>query len=109
MPESQTHWIAPGAEEPRACSSCPSSDRCREVWSISRRGPYTPVGLVLASILVFLLPLLTAITAGALVPGYFPDGDSRSWIQIFAAAGGLLVGAFLAWLLMPLLKKHFHE
>jgi len=94
---------------PAACSSCPSSDHCRNVWSISSHGPFTPAGLDLACILVFLLPILCAIIAGALLPLFTSIKDSSSWLQILAAAGGLLIGAFFAWLVLPLLKKHFHE
>jgi len=97
-----------GPDDP-ACAGCPHSDPCRQVWSMPHTGPLTSGGLLISSILVFLLPLVFAIIAGGLYQSYAADSDSLPWLVFLAAFGGLLVGAFIAWLTMPLIKKYFYK
>jgi len=91
------------------CVGCPDEDKCRRVWSQPHKGPLNAAGLVISSGLAFLLPLLTAIMAGAVVHS-FKDATNHvlAW-EIGAALAGLLVGAMAAWSLMPLLRKRFYE
>ena len=85
------------------CGRCPQADQCRQVWSTNRRGPLTPAGLSLASALAFLLPIITAIIAGALASVYAPD-----WI-IIAAGAGLIIGVLPARLGMNLINHKFRH
>ena len=91
------------------CKDCFHADRCRQVWSESPGGTFSPAGLSLASLVAFLLPLVTAIVAGAAAHIYLIDQDNAPMAEIAAALAGLLAGAALAWLFMPSLKKHFDE
>ncbi|MCP4713158.1 MAG: SoxR reducing system RseC family protein [Planctomycetes bacterium] len=91
------------------CSGCPQSDACREVWSMPNQGPLTSGGLLLSSILVFLLPIVCAIISGGLYQSSKAESDSSPWLVLLVAFGGLVVGAFIAWLTMPLIKKYFYE
>ena len=59
--------------------------------------------------LAFLLPVVTAIVAGALTRKYYPDTDSLPLHEIIAAALGFVGGGILAWVIMPLIKKHYYE
>ena len=95
-------------EEP-VCSGCPDSDKCRQVWSMPNRGPFTSGGLLLSSILAFLLPILTAIIAGAVAHWARPAVSESPWWVIVAALVGLFVGVIIARLLMPLIKKYFSK
>jgi hypothetical protein len=56
--------------------------------------------------LVFLLPILTAIIA-AVIAGNYTVEEDFSFGQAMAAAGGLIAGIVIAWLGMPLVRKHF--
>jgi hypothetical protein len=91
------------------CKGCPQGDECRKVWSAAHRGPFTPMGLTLGSALVFLLPIATAIAAGVLVRELTQGANHATIAQILAAVGGLVLGAFGAWLLMPVIKKRYYE
>ena len=96
----------PAPDEP-VCSGCPEADKCRQVWSMPNQGSFTSAGLTLSSILVFLLPIITAIIAAALTHTFFPpQANSTRW-EIAAALVGLIVGAGLALILLPLIKKYF--
>ena len=91
------------------CGSCVQADQCRQAWSAVRRGSLSPTGITLASAVVFLLPLITAIVGGSLAHSYFADSPHGSlWLVILAAAG-LLTGVLAAWLTVPLIRKHFHD
>lgn len=94
-------------EQPAVCVGCPQEHTCRDVWAKGNEGPFTPGGLVLASVVVFLLPLVTAVAGGVLVKKWAPQAGA-AWL-LAGAAGGLIMGAFLARLIMPLLRKHFHD
>jgi len=93
----------------RNCKGCFQADRCREVWSESPKGTLNPVGLSLAAMLAFLLPLTAAIVAGVAGHIYFAQQEKTKLWEIAAATAGLLIGALLAWLLMPSLRKHFDK
>ena len=95
--------------ENSACADCPHSDPCRQVWSMPNTGPLTSGGLLISSILVFLLPIVCAIISGGLYQSYKTETDGSPWLILLVAFGGLLVGAFIAWLTMPLIKKYFYE
>jgi len=97
------------SEAETMCEGCPQGDECRKVWSAAYRGPFSPTGLSLSSALVFLLPIATAIAAGALVRELTKGANYTTMAQALAAAGGFVLGALVAWLLMPLLKKRFYE
>ena len=98
------------ANEPdQHCTGCPQKHLCRKVWAMPNRGPLSPAGLSLGSVLVFLLPLLTAIITGAVVHHLIAGTESFSPWEIVAAAAGLVLGAFIAWLIMPLIRKRFYE
>ena len=92
-----------------ACSGCPQADACRHVWSTPRRGPFNPVGLTISSGLAFLLPILTAIVAAALAHPYAPPQARFSLIEAAAGLGGLFVGVAVAMLIIPLVKRRFHN
>jgi len=111
MTEDKSNDQEPVLEAPEnpACSGCPQSDPCRQVWSMPNTGPLTSGGLLISSILVFLLPLVCAIIAGGLFQIYRPDSNDSGWLVFLTAFAGLIVGAFIAWLTMPLIKKHFYE
>jgi hypothetical protein len=105
-PDPNNKTITAAKDEP-VCNGCPEADKCRQVWSMPNQGPFTSAGLSLAGILVFLLPIFTAIVAGALVHAFVrPNSKTHRW-EIAAAAAGLIAGAFLARLLLPLIKKYF--
>lgn len=97
------------APENPACAGCPQSDPCRQVWSMPNTGPLTSGGLLISSILVFLLPIVCAIIAGGVYQTYRSESNDSPWLVLLAAFVGLIVGAFIAWLTMPLIKKHFYE
>lgn len=91
------------------CPGCSHNDACRQVWGISRRGSLTPIGLSLASIMVFLFPIITAISAGALAGSYTTDAEYPILWQTVGGAAGFIVGVLLARLIMPLIRKRFDE
>jgi len=91
------------------CQGCPSRDACRQVWGISRRGSLTPISLSLASIMVFLFPIITAISAGTLAGSYTTDAEYPILWQVVGGAAGFIVGVLLARLIMPLIRKRFDE
>ena len=91
------------------CKGCPQGDECRKVWSAAHRGPFTPTGLSLSSALVFLLPIATAIAAGAVVRGLTKGANHATMVQILAAVGGLALGVLVACLVMPVIKKRYYE
>ena len=97
-----------GSDDP-ACAGCPQSDACRQVWSMPNTGPLTSGGLLISSILVFLLPIVCAIITGGLYQTYRPETNNSSWLVFLAAFVGLMVGAFVAWLTMPFIKKYFYR
>ncbi len=86
-----------------ACSSCPQSDECRDVWAKPNKGPFSAVGLVISSILVFILPIVTAIIAAAIVK----SRQGATGKQIVAALIGLLIGVGLAACFTPLVRRRF--
>lgn len=92
-------------KEPSACGGCPDVDGCRSAWSAPHQGPFSPAGLSLGSAVAFLLPIISAIMVGALVHSHKDDSGSILW-DIAGAVVGLLIGAALALLVMPLIKKH---
>jgi hypothetical protein len=59
--------------------------------------------------LVFILPLIAAVIGGLVAHVFIKSGTSI-WEAVFAG-GGLILGGFVAWLLIPLIKKKFssHE
>ena len=89
------------------CGSCPQVDKCREVWSKPNQGPFSPAGLSLCSAAGFLLPIMTAIIAGAIAHSYFSTGNKTSLWELVAAGLGLITGAAVAWLIVPIIKKRF--
>ena len=106
-PASANHQSANSPPEEPVCGGCPEADKCRSVWSLPNRGPFNSVGILLSSILAFLLPVILAIVAsGAARAMTLPSDDTRAG-EIAAAAIGLMVGIVIAWRLMPLVKKHF--
>ncbi len=107
LPGNKLDAPEPGKEE-FGCAGCIQEDKCREVWSMKNRGPFNSTGLVLASISVFLLPIVTAITAGWLVQAYAASAEVPALWQATAVVGGLGGGVFLAWLIVPLIRKKFH-
>jgi ABC-type nickel/cobalt efflux system permease component RcnA len=110
MAEKQNYnQINKPSEPEEMCQGCPQGDECRKVWSAAPRGPLTPTGLSLSSALVFLLPIATAIAAGAIVREITKGANHSTIAQALAAGGGLILGAFAAWLLMPVIKKRFYE
>ena len=40
---------------------------------------------------------------------YRPSEQAVSVGEIIAVVGGLLIGLAIAWLLVPVVRKHFHE
>lgn len=92
--------------EPSVCTGCPEAHKCRAAWSAPHQGPFSAVGLSLGSVLAFLLPITTAIIAAASVHAHQTDPPSVLW-DIIAAAFGMFLGAAIAMLVMPLIKKHF--
>ena len=93
-----------------ACNQCPHNDKCHDVWAQSNHGPFSPGGLILASILAFIIPIVTAVIAASIVrhtSGQPSQSPNTSTNEILAALGGFIAGATLAWLGMPILKKHF--
>jgi len=106
MPADKTDSVA--SDPPNsACDGCPGADRCRQVWSMPNRGPLTAGGLSLAGATAFLLPILTAIIAGAVAHSYLPN--SVLFWQILAVVIGLIAGCLLARMIMPLIRKHFYD
>ena len=91
------------------CSGCSQHDSCIQVWSAPNKGPLTPIGVVLASVLAFLVPLLVAICGGVLARTCLPNSQNITLGQVACVGGGFLLGAMLAWLTMPLIRKRFHE
>jgi len=110
MSEKREHCEVERAKESEeVCKGCPHGDECRKVWSATHRGPFTPTGLTLGSALVFLLPIATAITTGAVARTLTKGANHTTMVQALAAGGGLVFGAFIAWLLMPVIKKRYYE
>ena len=108
--ETNTPIIQPspsGQSNQKICASCPNAHQCREVWSSPRRGPFSPTGLSLSSAVVFLLPIVSAISAGALAENFMADVDGFSHGLAVAMVTGLLLGIFAAWLILPAIKKRF--
>jgi len=93
-------------KDDNVCGSCPHVDKCREVWSKPNQGPFSPAGLSLCSAAGFLLPIITAIIAGAVAHSYFSTGRKTSFWEPLAVGLGLIAGAALAWLIVPLIKKN---
>ena len=91
------------------CRGCAQQDQCRRVWSGPKRDPLTPAGLSLASAVAFLLPLLTCILGGALAVHLFRESDNTFLFQALGAIFGLILGIALARLIMPFIRKRFHE
>lgn len=87
------------------CSTCPHSDRCRDVWSKENAGPLTPVGLVVSSAVAFLLPLLVAIVAGAVAKAC---GLGLEWIFLLVLAG-LVAGGVIAATILKIIKNRFNR
>ena len=96
-----------GSKDEPVCSGCPQADKCRQVWSMPNQGPFTSAGLTLSSILVFLLPIFIAIIAAAITHAFIPPQANTTRWEIAAAVLGLIVGAVLALMMLPLIKKHF--
>ena len=94
-------------EDRFACDGCGQKHLCREVWAEPNRGPLSAAGVLVGSMLVFLLPILAAIIAAAVAGNYTDAGTEFSVGQVIAAVCGLVAGAFIAWLLMPLVRKRF--
>lgn len=90
-----------------ACDSCPQSHACRDVWAKPNQGPFSPGGLILASILAFIVPIITAVIAAAIVRHNTDPTGHTAVNEILAALAGLLAGVALAWRVMPCIKKHF--
>jgi len=93
-------------EDHFACAGCGQRHLCRDVWEKPNQGPLSSTGLLVGSMLVFLLPILTAIIAAVIAGNYTVEKDF-SGVQAMAAAGGAIVGVIVAWLGMPLVRKHF--
>jgi len=91
------------------CAGCSQHDSCIQVWSAPNKGPLTPIGVVLASVLAFLVPLLAAICGGVLARTYLPSSQNITLGQVACVVGGFVVGGLLAWLAVPLIRKRFHE
>jgi len=104
-PTEKSYPAAPDVE----CHGCPSQDACRQVWGIERRGSLTPIGLSLASIMVFLFPIITAISAGAMAGSYTTNAKYPILWQGISGITGFIVGVLLARLIMPLIRKRFDE
>ena len=110
MAEEREHnKVEKTSESEAMCKGCPQGDECRKVWSAGNRGPFTPTGLTLSSALVFLLPLVTAISAGAVVRELTQGANHATMVQILAAVGGLALGVLVACLVMPVIKKRYYE
>lgn len=90
-----------------ACSGCPQSHACRDVWSKRNDGPLRPVGLTLASAAAFLVPLVTAIGGGALAANYWPSSGKAPTGEILGALAGLIVGVLIGWVIVPRVAKGF--
>ena len=97
--------LQPPINDDRTCRDCPKEDNCRNVWAAPRRGPFGPVGLVAASGLAFLLPLTVAVIAGAGARIYAAASERSTILQVTAVILGLLVGALIARLIVPLIRN----
>ncbi len=89
--------------EGHACSNCPNTDKCREVWAEENRGPLSPGGLAISSVIAFLFPLAVAILAGAV-------GKTMKVTEnmvILYSLVGLIIGAGVAAVLVKVIKKRF--
>ena len=87
------------------CSTCPHTDKCREVWSEENRGPLTARGLVVCSATAFLLPIILAIISGVLGSVY---GFSEA-SQILISLSGFAVGGVIAAVIVNIAKKRFNR
>jgi len=94
-------------EDHFACAGCGQRHLCRDVWAKPNQGPLSSTGLLVGSMLVFLLPILTAIVAAAIAGNYYTVEKEFSGVQALAAAGGAIAGVVVARLAMPLVRKHF--
>ncbi len=95
-----------GSPVPGACAGCPDGDSCRTAWAAPRRGPYSAVGLVWASIAVFLWPLFLAVSTALLARQYLEFADTDLWEAVFAGCG-LLAGGLTAWAVLPWILRRF--
>jgi hypothetical protein len=93
-------------EDHFACAGCGQRHLCRDVWARPNQGPLNSTGLLVGSMLIFLLPILTAIVA-AVIAGNYTATEDFSFGQAMAAAGGFIAGVVIAWLGMPLVRKQF--
>lgn len=95
----------------RPCPGCPQAHECRSAWGAEpvRPGPFSPVGLSLAGAVVFLLPLVLAIVAGAIARQYSSAAAAFSIWQIIAVLTGMFAGILIARLVMPLITKRFGD
>ena len=109
QPQCPPSQHAQHASNESACSGCPQADACRDVWSQPRRGPFNPVGLSISSGLAFLLPVMTAIVAIVLAHPFAPPEARFSLIEAAAGLGGLFVGVVVAMLIIPFVKRRFHN
>ena len=95
------------ADQPGACRGCSQQHACRDVWSAANRGPFSPTGLIFASIAAFLLPLLGAAVGAALVAHRNRSSDF-TWQMGLAALVGLLLGGSLGALIVHRIRKRSH-
>lgn len=91
----------------RACSGCPNAHQCRDVWGRENCGPLAGAWLLLGSVIAFLLPLVIAIVAGAIVHATVEQDATLPIWDILAAGCGLVVGGVLGWVVMPAIRKRF--
>lgn len=110
MPSSMPggHEDSSGAPGP-ACAGCPHGDKCREAWGAAQGGSFSTGGISVASVLAFLLPWVAAIAAAAAVQAHYGGTGKFSPAAALAGLGGLAAGALLARLLMPWVRKRFHN
>ncbi len=100
---------AGATQMPSVCKGCPNEHKCRDVWATPRQGPFSAGGIILASVAAFLLPIFFAILATALIRVYYTGAGIDVKVQILASLFGLAFGAGVAWMIMPLIRKHFRE
>ena len=106
----QETWQPRLADSQRLCVGCSASDKCPNVWSAPRRGPFNPIGLSLASALVFLLPLVAGTIGVVLArPDDSAVGAGVTFWEVAAALGGLGVGSAAAWLTLPIIRRRFAQ
>ena len=73
---------------------------------MERRGDFTPAGLSLGSVAVFIFPLIGAVVGAIILQGSEPVEGASSWRQIAGAGIGLVGGVVLALLVMPAIRKY---